>query len=160
MNFAWDELLDWIDANLGLPLSVPMLAERANISPATLSRKFRQEYRMTLIQYLLQRRHRSGQIVAGHHVVDHLRSRRRGRHSGSPVFQQAVSQGYRHEPQSLSGIITGNTWRSKNRTKRLRTDSGNLPVRESACLNRIQHYGCTPHWLGWGPIQIQGCRLC
>ena len=56
MNFAWDELLNWIDANLCLPLSVPLLAERANTSPATLSRKFRQEYRMTLIQYLLQRR--------------------------------------------------------------------------------------------------------
>ncbi len=55
-NFAWEDLFEWIDENLDRSLSIPILAERANIAPATLSRKFKQGHRMTLIQYLLHRR--------------------------------------------------------------------------------------------------------
>ncbi len=55
-NFSWNNLLEWIDDNLDQPLSVPLLAERANLAPGTLAKKFKQAHKTTLSQYLLHRR--------------------------------------------------------------------------------------------------------
>ena len=55
-NFSWDSLLVWIDENIDQPLSVSLLAERANLAPGTLSKKFKQAHNSTLSQYLLHRR--------------------------------------------------------------------------------------------------------
>lgn len=55
-NFSWETLLGWVDDNLDQPISVSLLAERANLSPGTLAKKFKQAHRITLSQYLLHRR--------------------------------------------------------------------------------------------------------
>jgi AraC family transcriptional regulator len=55
-NFSWDNLLEWIDAHLDQPLTVPLIAERANLAPGTLTKKFKQAHKTTLSQYLLHRR--------------------------------------------------------------------------------------------------------
>ncbi len=55
-NFSWDTLLEWIDEHLSQPLSIPVLAARANLAPGTLSRKFKQTYKTSLSQYLLHQR--------------------------------------------------------------------------------------------------------
>ena len=55
-NFSWDNLLEWIDAPLDQPLTVPLIAERANLAPGTLTKKFKQAHKTTLSQYLLHRR--------------------------------------------------------------------------------------------------------
>jgi AraC-like DNA-binding protein len=55
-NFNWDDLLAWVDENLQRPLSLPLLAKQANVSPATLARKFRHTYNTTLLGYFLNRR--------------------------------------------------------------------------------------------------------
>ena len=55
-HFSWDTLLEWIDEHLGQPLSIPVLAEQANLAPGTLTKKFKQTYKTTLSQYLLHRR--------------------------------------------------------------------------------------------------------
>jgi len=55
-NFSWDTLLGWVDDNLDQPISASLLAERANLSPGTLSKKFKQAHHITLSQYVLRRR--------------------------------------------------------------------------------------------------------
>jgi len=55
-NFSWDSLLEWIDAHLNQTLTVPLLAERANLTAATLTKKFKQSHQTTLSQYILHRR--------------------------------------------------------------------------------------------------------
>ena len=55
-NFSWDRLVAWIDENLHRPVSLSVLAEQANLAPATLSRKFKLQYKTSLSQYLLHRR--------------------------------------------------------------------------------------------------------
>lgn len=55
-RFSWDALLGWVDENLNLPISVPMLAERANLAPGTLAKKFKESHNTTLSKYLLHRR--------------------------------------------------------------------------------------------------------
>jgi len=55
-NFSWDDLLLWVDENLDRPISISMLAERANLATGTLARKFKQAHKTTLSQYLLHRR--------------------------------------------------------------------------------------------------------
>jgi len=53
---SWEELLGWVDANLDQPISIPLLAERAQCAPGTIARKFKQAHGSTLTQYLLHRR--------------------------------------------------------------------------------------------------------
>lgn len=55
-NFSWEELLEWIEENLGSPISVPGLAARVNLAPGTLARKFKQAHKTTLSRHLLHRR--------------------------------------------------------------------------------------------------------
>ena len=55
-RFDWDVLIAWLDENLVNPLSIKDAAQRANVSPATLAKKFRENYRTTLGGYLLHRR--------------------------------------------------------------------------------------------------------
>lgn len=55
-NFSWNQLLEWVDDHLAHPLSLGQIAERANISPGTLSRKFRDTHGSTFSRYLLHRR--------------------------------------------------------------------------------------------------------
>lgn len=54
--FDWDMLIAWLDENLVNPLSMKDAAQRANVSAATLAKKFRENYRTTLGGYLLHRR--------------------------------------------------------------------------------------------------------
>jgi AraC-like DNA-binding protein len=56
IRFSWDSLLGWVDDSLNRPISVAMLADRANVAPGTLARKFKQAHKTTLSQYLLHRR--------------------------------------------------------------------------------------------------------
>ena len=55
-NFSWDLLLGWIDENLDRQISAATLAERANVAPGTLAKKFKRAHRATLSQYVLHRR--------------------------------------------------------------------------------------------------------
>lgn len=55
-NFSWGELLEWIDEYLDQPLTVPQIAERSNLAPGTLAKKFKQTHEITLSQYMLHRR--------------------------------------------------------------------------------------------------------
>ena len=55
-NFSWDNLLEWVDENLDRPIAASTLAERANLEPGTLARKFKQMHKTTFSQYLLHRR--------------------------------------------------------------------------------------------------------
>lgn len=55
-SFDWDAFIAWLDDNLGNPLSMQDAARRANVSAATLAKKFRENYRTTLGGYLLHRR--------------------------------------------------------------------------------------------------------
>jgi len=55
-NFSWNKLLEWVDENLDRPVSAAMLAERVNLAPGTLARKFKQTHKTTLSQYVLHRR--------------------------------------------------------------------------------------------------------
>jgi AraC-like DNA-binding protein len=47
-NFSWDDLLAWVNENLDLPISVSLLAERANLAPNTLARKFKETYKTSV----------------------------------------------------------------------------------------------------------------
>ena len=55
-HFSWDKLLEWIDENLDQTLSMPLLAERSNLAPGSLTKKFKQAHKTTLSQFLLHRR--------------------------------------------------------------------------------------------------------
>lgn len=55
-NFSWDHLLGWVDENLQQPISVSLLAQRANLEPSSFSKKFRETHKTTLSRYLLHRR--------------------------------------------------------------------------------------------------------
>jgi len=55
-TFSWDPLIAWMDDHLDQPISLPQLAEIANLAPGTLSKKFKDSYKTTLSQYLLHRR--------------------------------------------------------------------------------------------------------
>ena len=52
----WQELLEYIDANLGEPLTLPALAERCFYNPSYFSRIFRKRYGKTLLEYVNDRR--------------------------------------------------------------------------------------------------------
>lgn len=55
-NFSWEELLEWVEENLNLPISMSDLAERANLAPGTVARRFKEAHKLTLSCYLLHRR--------------------------------------------------------------------------------------------------------
>ena len=55
-NFSWESLISWIDEHLDQSISLPVLAEQANVAPSTLSKKFRETYKTSLSQYTLRRR--------------------------------------------------------------------------------------------------------
>ena len=55
-SFAWETILNWIDENLGEPISTAMLAKKANINANTLSQKFKKQYNTTISQYILHKR--------------------------------------------------------------------------------------------------------
>lgn len=55
-NFSWEELLEWVEENLNRPISMSDLAERANLAPGTVARRFKEAHKLTLSCYLLHRR--------------------------------------------------------------------------------------------------------
>ncbi|MFZ9933073.1 MAG: helix-turn-helix domain-containing protein [Chthoniobacterales bacterium] len=55
-SFDWNELITWLDANLAQPISMQEAAQKANVATGTLAKKFRENYRTTLSNYLLHRR--------------------------------------------------------------------------------------------------------
>ena len=55
-NFVWETLLTWIDENISEPISTASLAKKVNITPNTLSQKFKKQYNTTISQYILHKR--------------------------------------------------------------------------------------------------------
>lgn len=55
-SFSWETLTQWIDENLGQPISASTLARRANLSRNTFSQKFKKEFNSSVSRYLLSKR--------------------------------------------------------------------------------------------------------
>ena len=107
-------LLDWMLAHLDQPLGVEALAAKANTSPRTFARRFRQQTGTTPLQWLLMARVRRAQemLEAGSHAVEAVAA---ATGFEAPVtfrtrFQQIVGispNAYRRRFNSAGGMKTG-----------------------------------------------------
>ena len=127
-NFLWDELIEWIEAQLNQPLTVAQVAERANVSPTTLTRKFKQAHDTTLSQFLLHRRIDKAKSLL---ATTSLTIYEVGSHVGIPDPQY-----FNKQFRKVTGISPSH-YREKNQEfftrspKSLNTKEGNWQVDES-----------------------------
>ena len=89
-------LLDWMLAHLDQPLGVEALAEKANTSPRTFARRFRQQTSTTPLQWLLKARIRRAQemLETGSHTIETV--------AASTGFETSVT--FRTRFQQIVGI--------------------------------------------------------